>query len=1345
MQLFKLFLIVVALVLTAPAANSAPFAYIPNYQTNTISVVDIATNSETTTIALANTPISILVNPAGTRVYVTYLDSNIVSVIDTANNTVTGNVTGLFGKEPRVHAINPDGSRLYLASHNNSVGLIEVVDTTTNNVIAFFKSGGDGLNEFFAINPAGTRLYVPSGTSDSLLVIDIASQTVLAKIAIEAPRNVAVSLDGTRAYVSTFNVNGTRIAVINTATNNVINTIVVDPDAGNFPNTMTLHPDGKHVYVGFLNSNSTGSVAVIDTNTNKVVESLAVGTYPTAFAWNLAATALYVVDASNLVSVINLSCNDIASFTVGSQHTFLGNFMAPILVPLPPPVIAPTPLTNLQITGMEVTQGIQDLAGSVPLISGRRTFVRVYVKSTGAAVPGVTAALTGLGNIACTPGLCPPVGTRLGPIIPVNTVGSRITVRANPKRSNLDDSFLFELPWQWTNYKSLRLRAILETGPEAPALSCPKDILSEPLHEFQHPTTLKVQFVRLSYRLPGTFNGITNALIETSLLEQRQTEAYIRRTYPLSDLLSAPDYTMYDAGLGSRVDRSAFECKALDPDKQSLCAHNYITSQLAALQATSGTFFGLIPGPPGSGFIGEADAAYALIPQVPNDTTGAYFTRGACCTNRIGAGPSNDQGYAAHEIGHFLGRMHPVEGSVLCGHSSDDADYPYFISLIAPPLADMATGMAGFDGGDASLGIPMSHRAASIVNPTTNKAQNNFDFMGYCKPDWISDYTYNNLYICLASLNSDLPGVTIGCPPSTGSGAGFGSNVPQLGNWLTVFGKVSQDSARADFITRRVDSVVTVPPRSPGNLSIRLLDAGGAILADYPFTPEAVADSDTSGGESLLSFGHVVAYVTGTQSIQIVDTSAGNQVLGAKSVSSSPPDISNVAFDDLPDPATGLVTVSWTASDSDGDPLSFDLFFSRENGESLQPLMLGLSGSSVQVDTADLSGGVGKFRLVASDGVQTTSADTTVFTLANKPPRPRILTPAAGATVHEGQLVNFAGEANDPQDGVIPEEDLAWSIPGKSLGSGSKLSISDLPLGVNIITLIATNSDGLSESSTVSINVIKDVYLPGPTLTAGPMQVGWHIGAGETQLQTALLDIGNSGGGNLKFTAESSATWLTLSRATGAAPGTLTLTANPVGFSEGVTREATVTLSAQGNPSQIIKIPVTLSMGNTFGVDKPSKQVDKDNSLLDCSQVIPSRANLWPANGSFVKIVLSGITGPTLTKKNQNFDLQITAISQDEPLQKIELKDKTSPDAKITRPKRTTKKPLAKDVFYLRAERQGVQPKKQAFSGNGRSYQVSFTANDGSQSCNGSVKVQVPPTRNGKTIDNGQLYDATQK
>jgi hypothetical protein len=262
------------------------------------------------------------------------------------------------------------------------------------------------------------------------------------------------------------------------------------------------------------------------------------------------------------------------------------------------------------------------------------------------------------------------------------------------------------------------------------------------------------------------------------------------------------------------------------------------------------------------------------------------------------------------------------------------------------------------------------------------------------------------------------------------------------------------------------------------------------------------------------------------------------------------------------------------------------VLYSRDGSATFEPLRFNVDGSTAQVDTAGLGGGgAAIFRVVATDGVLSAETDSPQFTMANKPPVPRILSPYDGFHMRYGQLVNLTGEAPDLQDGV-GDDQFVWSNQNGELGNGALLSTSSLPVGKNQIQLSATNRDGLSASATITVFVDDDLNLPGPTLSAGPLQVGWHVASGTTQPQTAEVQVNNSGDGTLSWKATSDAPWLTLSAASGTAPTILTLTANPGGVGNGATATANLRLvapGAPGQPDQTIVIPVFLTVGKLFG------------------------------------------------------------------------------------------------------------------------------------------------------------------
>jgi YVTN family beta-propeller protein len=76
--------------LVAPAAL-AQNAYITNYGSDTVSVIDTATNGYVgSPIRVGDDPFGVAVTPDGSRVYVANQSSGTVSVIDTATNAVVG-------------------------------------------------------------------------------------------------------------------------------------------------------------------------------------------------------------------------------------------------------------------------------------------------------------------------------------------------------------------------------------------------------------------------------------------------------------------------------------------------------------------------------------------------------------------------------------------------------------------------------------------------------------------------------------------------------------------------------------------------------------------------------------------------------------------------------------------------------------------------------------------------------------------------------------------------------------------------------------------------------------------------------------------------------------------------------------------------------------------------------------------------------------------------------------------------------------------------------------------------------------------------------------------------------
>ena len=107
--------------------------------------------------------------PDGTRAYVTNFNSNTVSVINTATNTVIATIP--VGSGPQGVAVSPDSTRAYVTNFNSNT--VSVINTATNTVIAMTPVGsapsGVAVAEIDSIAPSVTLVTPAQGAVYSIL------------------------------------------------------------------------------------------------------------------------------------------------------------------------------------------------------------------------------------------------------------------------------------------------------------------------------------------------------------------------------------------------------------------------------------------------------------------------------------------------------------------------------------------------------------------------------------------------------------------------------------------------------------------------------------------------------------------------------------------------------------------------------------------------------------------------------------------------------------------------------------------------------------------------------------------------------------------------------------------------------------------------------------------------------------------------------------------------------------------------------------------------------------------------------------------------------------------------
>jgi len=345
---------------TIIATPALVFAYVGLGPTDSIGVINIATDAIVDKIPVPTPPVSFLVSPDGSRVYVE--NTTMITVISTLTNTTIAtipipNAGGM--------AISPDGSRIYLTYSLNSFspGTVAVINTLTNLVIATITVGLDPGG--ISVSPDGSRVYVAnSNTSDVLnssnvSVISTATNSVIATIPVGSNvsnlSGILVSPDGTKVYVAQLYTN--IVSVLSTSTNSVIATIGV----GNGSTGLLISPDGQTLYVTNSGNNT---VSVVNITTNTVIATILVGQSPQGISITPDGQRIYVSNTESYnISVISTATNTvIGTISLPRFALTTGNFITNSAVCSSPPIkftitVNPTTSNNDNLTSLKLSSG----------------------------------------------------------------------------------------------------------------------------------------------------------------------------------------------------------------------------------------------------------------------------------------------------------------------------------------------------------------------------------------------------------------------------------------------------------------------------------------------------------------------------------------------------------------------------------------------------------------------------------------------------------------------------------------------------------------------------------------------------------------------------------------------------------------------------------------------------------------------------------------------------------------------------------------------------------------------------------------------------------------------------
>ena len=311
---------VVATIIGGDHGNEVAFnrdgtwAYVVNANDDTVTVYDTVDYHLVTTIAVGDNPWGMTRNPDGSRLYVTNYLSDQVSVIDTGSNQVVHTIEDV--PDPLYVAFRPDGKYGYVTNFDSdTVSVIDTLEYTIEDTVAV---GHQPVG--LAVSRDGTHVYIANFGSANVSVIETDGNTVATTINVGGgPADVVVGLDGT-VYVA--NGDSDTVSVID-ATNTVASTTFV----GDAPEDMALSPDGTHLYVSNFWADTVSVISIVPGTPTPVAatepsveDTLAAGNTPFGSAVTPDGSHLYVANSgSGTVSAIDVETGTAVLIPTGNS------------------------------------------------------------------------------------------------------------------------------------------------------------------------------------------------------------------------------------------------------------------------------------------------------------------------------------------------------------------------------------------------------------------------------------------------------------------------------------------------------------------------------------------------------------------------------------------------------------------------------------------------------------------------------------------------------------------------------------------------------------------------------------------------------------------------------------------------------------------------------------------------------------------------------------------------------------------------------------------------------------------------------------------------------------------
>jgi len=225
--------------------------------------VDIAGETTYPAISVGDQPVAIVMHPGGRVAYVANFNSGTLSVIDVDKNSANFNTviaTITVGTNPADIAVFPDGDRVLVA--NAGSGDISVIDSdgtsaSYHQVVSTVGQATGGKT--VTVSPDGARIYIGTGTG--FVVMAANSYTVISTVNTgTGAKSVTVTPDGTLLFILT--TAGTILVVDLQPGSGSQYQVIATVGAGQGAKGLTVSPDGSLLFVILENSDNVLVIAI---------------------------------------------------------------------------------------------------------------------------------------------------------------------------------------------------------------------------------------------------------------------------------------------------------------------------------------------------------------------------------------------------------------------------------------------------------------------------------------------------------------------------------------------------------------------------------------------------------------------------------------------------------------------------------------------------------------------------------------------------------------------------------------------------------------------------------------------------------------------------------------------------------------------------------------------------------------------------------------------------------------------------------------------------------------------------------------------------------------------------